>query len=130
MDNSKDYNQSINLYGLKNVAIATDKSSGVVKKGLFIPIEENDLFVSLDENLKVKKVLLNLTNWGLKTEGKYGDTHITKQAFSQEFREQMTEEELRNMPILGNMKPIKKATPTIESEIEVMPIEPDSEMPF
>ena len=128
MKDNKDYTQGIDLFKLKNVVITECKGRTQTKKGIFIPIDDNDLQVSLDENLKVKKVFLNFVNWALNEEGKYGDTHITKQAFSEEFRSQLTEEELKQMPILGSMKPIKKAALTIEAQTEVEAI--DSDMPF
>ena len=119
---------SIDLMKLESACVVTLTGKTSKKKGIFIPIDDNDLQVSLDENLKVKKVFLNFVNWALNEEGKYGDTHITKQAFSEEFRSQLTEEELKQMPILGSMKPIKKAALTIEAQTEVEAI--DSDMPF
>lgn len=47
---------SIDLLKLEKVGIATIKN----KKCVVIPIEENDLYVSMDENLKAKAVYLKL----------------------------------------------------------------------
>ena len=47
---------SVNLLKLEKAGIATIKN----KKCVVIPIEENDLYVSMDENLKAKAVYLNL----------------------------------------------------------------------
>lgn len=111
------YDKSINLLRLKNVLITECKGKTMTKKGLFIPIEDNDLYVSLDENLKPKAVLLDLVAWELKEEGKYGDTHIIKQAFSKEFRDAMTEDEYKKQPILGSMKPMSKPEPFMQVSV-------------
>lgn len=123
-----DYSQSINLLKLKNVLITECKGRTTTKKGLFIPIDDNDLFVSFDENLKPKSILLNLAAWALKGEGKFGDTHLIKQSFSKEFREAMSEEEFKNQPILGNMKPIAKTESVIEVQTQV--VASDDDLPF
>lgn len=47
---------SIDLLKLEKAGIATIKN----KKCIVIPIEENDLYVSMDENLKAKSVYLGL----------------------------------------------------------------------
>lgn len=125
---NNNWNESINLLRLKNVLITECKGRTETKKGLFIPIEDNDLFVSFDENLKPKSIILSLTAWALKEEGKFGDTHLIKQSFSKEFREAMSEEELKNQPILGNMKPMVKTEPIIESQTQVVPSYED--LPF
>lgn len=103
------YNQNLNLLKLKNACIITVKGKTESKKGVFIPIQENDLYVAMDESLKPKGVHLGLSSWELKQKGQYGETHLLKQSFSKEFRELMSEDELKNTPILGNMKPIEKA---------------------
>ena len=47
---------SIDLLKLEKAGIATIKN----KKCVVIPIEENDLYVSMDENLKAKAVYLGI----------------------------------------------------------------------
>mgnify|MGYP006932732489 CR=1 FL=1 len=47
---------NVNLLKLEKAGIATIKN----KKCVVIPIEENDLYVSMDENLKAKAVYLNV----------------------------------------------------------------------
>lgn len=110
MEQKQSYTLSTNLLKMKNACIVHLKSerTGVVKRGVFIPIEENDLYESLDESLKTKGVFLGINAWLLKTKGQYGDTHLLKQNFSKEFRESLTKEEIENAPIIGNMKPIEK----------------------
>lgn len=71
---------------------------------LVIPIEENNIFISTDENNRPKAAYLDLTAWELKNP-KYEETHMIKQSLSKEIREKMTDEEKKAMPILGGLKP-------------------------
>ena len=123
------YNLNINLLKLANTCVidVQSKATGIVKKGVFIPIEDNDLYVSLDNELNLKGLLLSLVAWELKEKGKYGDTHIIKQAFSKETRETLTEEQLKDKPILGNMKEIEKPN-TLDSVSSASFV--SSEVPF
>lgn len=65
---------------------------------IVIPIEKNKLFVG------EKGIYLNMICFGF-TPKEVGDkrTHIVKQSFSKEIREAMTEEELKKLPILGDL---------------------------
>lgn len=124
------YNLSVNLLKLKNTCVidVESKSTGVVKKGIFIPINDNDLYVSLDDTLNVRGLLLSLAAWELKEKSKYGDTHLVKQAFSKEFRETLSDEEIKSMPILGNMKEIERLN-TKESVASVAMVS-SNDVPF
>lgn len=124
------YNQNINLLKLKNACIITVKGKQTSKKGIFIPIEENDLYVSIDESLKPKGVFLGIASWALKDKGQYGDTHMLKQSFSKEFREGLSEEELKNMPIIGNMKPIEKMNDVSNVPTTEVSIADNDDLPF
>lgn len=124
------YNQNINLLKLKNACIVTVKGKSATKKGVFIPIEENDLYVALDESLKPKGVHLGLSSWELKEKGQYGDTHLLKQSFSKEFRATMSEEELKSTPILGNMKPIEKTNDVSNVHATEVQVADNDDLPF
>ena len=124
------YNQNINLLKLKNACIITVKGKTTSKKGIFIPIQENDLFVAMDEELKPKGVHLGLSSWELKQKGQYGDTHLLKQSFSKDFREQMSEEELKNTPILGNMKPIERTNDVSNVAVPEVSASEEDDLPF
>lgn len=124
------YNQNINLLKLKNACIITVKGKTESKKGVFIPIQENDLYVAMDESLKPKGVHLGLSSWELKQKGQYGDTHLLKQSFSKEFRELMSEDELKNTPILGNMKPIEKANDVSNIPVPEVSASEEDDLPF
>lgn len=75
-----------------------------VLRCLVIPIEENNIFISTDENNRPKAAYLDLTAWELKNP-KYEETHMIKQSLPKEVRERMTDEEKKAMPILGGLKP-------------------------
>ena len=93
---------SIDLLKLQRTGIATIR--GV--KCLCIPIRENDIYVSVDENLKAKSAYLGLSIFERREVGKYGDTHNVRQSFSKEFREAAGKDELDRRAYLGNMKPL------------------------
>ena len=124
------YNQNLNLLKLKNACIITVKGKTESKKGVFIPIQENDLYVAMDESLKPKGVHLGLSSWELKQKGQYGDTHLLKQSFSIEFRELMSEDELKNTPILGNMKPLEKANDVSNIPVPEVSASEEDDLPF
>lgn len=132
MEEKQSYVVSTNLLKMKNACVIhlESKKTGVTKRGIFIPIEENDLYESIDEALKTKGVFLSQNAWLLKTKGQYGDTHLLKQNFSKEFREKLTEEELNSMPILGNMKPIEKTKDVSNSNVPQVSASEDDDLPF
>ena len=98
-------NININLLAFKNACVVPLKGKTGTKNCVVIPIEDNDIFLKLDENLKAKAAHLHLTAWKAREVGKYGDTHYIKQNLSQEFKCRVGAEECKNRPILGNGKP-------------------------
>lgn len=68
---------SIYLLKLEKVGIATIKN----KKCVIIPIEENDLYVSMDENLKAKSVYLGLNVNERREPSQFGKTHIASSPY-------------------------------------------------
>lgn len=69
--------RSIDLLKLEKAGIATIKN----KKCVVIPIEENDLYVSMDENLKAKAVYLGVNINERREPSQYGKTHYCKQSY-------------------------------------------------
>ena len=68
---------------------------------LVIPIEKNKLFVG------EKGVYLDLIAFEIdptKRNADNKDSHLVKQSFSKEVREEMGEEVLKSLPILGNLQ--------------------------
>ena len=88
----------INLLQLHAVRKMITGAAGLVEC-LVIPIEKNKLFIG------EKGVYLDLIAFEIeKPKEGSKDTHLVKQSFSKEVREAMSEDELKKMPILGNLQ--------------------------
>lgn len=87
----------VNLLNLHGVVKKMKGQTGEIEC-IVIPIEKNKLFKS------EKGVYLDLITFEIENpkEGTK-DTHIVKQSFSKDVREKMSEEELKALPILGNL---------------------------
>lgn len=118
---------------LKNACVINVNGNTGAKKGVFIPIEDNNLFVKMDENDKPKYAYLDFIAFENKSPSRFGDTHMIKQSFSKDARLNMSEEEKRMIPILGNMKPYEFKNPSQSSEESAsQPVkkEKDEPLPF
>ena len=111
------YSGKMNLLKFKNACIVTVQGKTQAKRGVFIPVDDNNLFISADEDLKPKGAYLDFMAWENQQPGKYGDTHSLRQSLAKEVRERMTDEELKAVPYIGNMKPyeIPNAARTVEA---------------
>lgn len=107
------YNLRIALTKLKGARVMDIQGKTCTKTCIVIPIDNEDGTVqdayegNLDGQIAWKPlddVQLNLTAFEFR-EKKYGQTHGIKASFSKKRLERMTEEELRSMPFIGNMKP-------------------------
>lgn len=72
-------------------------------KSVVIPMQKNDL-LEYNRNGGFPSVYLNLTAWQNNNVGRFGDTHMVKQDFSQKWTESHPAEETKMKPILGNGK--------------------------
>ena len=112
--------------------IMTIKSpkTGVEKKCLVMPIEDNDIYNKVGEDGKIT-IRLTFDVWENKQASQYGDTHLVKQSHSKEWNEKHSDEEKNAEPILGNARPI--VAKTIE-QVNTPPAElapaPDDDLPF
>lgn len=123
-------NIDINLLKLSRAGVASIHGL----KCVVVPIEENDIFVSTDQQTgKAKGAYLSLTAWANKNGvSQYGDTHYVKQSFSKDFRN-ANPDASKNAPIIGNGKPVQTqsngvsqvAAPNVDSNIDS-----DSDLPF
>ena len=68
---------SIDLLKLELAGIATIKG----KKCLVIPIQENDIYINMNEDLKAKAAYLRLSIFERREVSRYGKTHYVKQSF-------------------------------------------------
>lgn len=117
----------------KNSCVISVKGKTGEKKGVFVPIEDNGLFVTTDENNKAKGAYFNFAVFETKQPGKFGDTHMIKQSLDKDTRSKMSDEEKRAMPIFGNMKPMEfnNSSQTVESPVApVAHEEEDDSLPF
>ena len=126
----------MNLLKLKNSAVVQIKGNTGTKKCVVIPIEDNHLFVSVDESNKAKGVYVDFIAWENRNSLQSGDTHGLKQSLPKEVREKMSDEDKKAMPFIGNMKPYeyeaKNASEVVEApQVQVAPEENYSDdLPF
>ena len=107
------YNLTIALTKLKGAKVMEIQGKTCTKTCVVIPIDNEegtvrDSYEGKIDGMPTTKFLddvqLNLTAFEFK-EKRYGQTHGIKAAFSKERLKRMSEEELRNMPFVGNLKP-------------------------
>ena len=116
---------------LKNACVISVNGKSGAKKGVFVPIEDNGLFVTTDENNKAKGAYFNFAVFENKKVGKYGDTHMIKQSLDKDARSKMSDEEKRAIPILGNMRPMELQNASQAVEAPVAPsVQEEDDLPF
>lgn len=98
----------IDLLKLKNSFVTNLKGKAETKRCLVIPIDDAQLF------LGEKGIYLNLTGVEMQ-EVRYDDTHVVKQQLPKDTYQAMTEEERKQQPILGSMRPIA----SVQKQMEV-----------
>ena len=84
-----------------NIGIELTQLQGAVRQQGWVCIPESQLNVFND------RVYLNLTAWAMPS-NPYGKSHIVKQHVNKDTYESMSEEQRRNMPIVGGIKPMMK----------------------
>lgn len=113
----------IDLLKLKNSFVTNLKGKTETKRCLVIPIDDTQLF------LGEKGIYLNLTGVEMQ-KARYDETHFVKQKLQKEVYQAMTEEERKQQPILGSMRPIasvqkqmevKTTTDTTQVELDDLP---------
>lgn len=107
------YNLTIALTKLKGAKVMEIQGKTCTKTCVVIPIDNDEGTVrdsyegkidGLPTMKSLEDVQLNLTAFEFR-EKKYGQTHGIKASFSKKRLERMSEEELRSMQFVGNMKP-------------------------
>lgn len=113
------YSGKMNLLKFKNACIITVQGKSASKKGVFIPVDDNAIFVTAGDDQKARGAYIDFMAWENQQPGKYGDTHGIRQSLPKETRERMTEEQLKAVPYFGNMKPyeVQNASQTVEAPI-------------
>lgn len=82
---------------------------GVPFKAICIPTEEGDISFGLDSSGRLA-AKLKLTAYEMREPSKYGATHFLKQSISKDAYDKLTEEQRKELPILGDVYPIKPRT--------------------
>lgn len=107
------YNLTIALTKLKGAKVMEIQGKTCTKTCVVIPIDNEEGTVRDSYEGKIdgqpttkplNDVQLHLTAFEFR-EKKYGQTHGIKASFSKQRMESMSEDELRSMPFVGNMKP-------------------------
>lgn len=124
------YSGKMNLLRFKNACIISVQGKTDRKKGVFIPIDDNRLFVSTDESGKPRGAYADFMAWENREPSQYGDTHALRQQYGKEARSRMTDEEQRAVPYFGNMRPFetKNEAQTVRPGARVVP--ENEELPF
>ena len=118
-------NMNVNLMKLSRVGVASIKGL----KCVVLPIEQNDIFISLNDNGKAKSAYLNITAWAnLNGVNQFGNSHMVKQSFSEDFTKTHAEY-CQNANIRSNGKPVKSVRR--DDDVHAEPVAPEeSDLPF
>jgi len=118
--------QKLNLAAFKHVEmeVKSKKDKDKKVKGVFIPYEANDIFVS-EKGGKY----FDLVHW---PNDKLKDaTHISKQSFSKEQREAMSDEDKKNQPMFGTLNTdVGGASESNNNAGSGQTFEEDDDLPF
>lgn len=136
---------SVNLARLENVGIMSVKGqSGAVKKCVVIPIDENDIFIKVEEKTNAqtgevyisKLYALGIEIMEKREPDQWGNVCHAKLATSKEWINNHTPAELeaRNKVFLGNFKsvaiPSSNQAATIEAPLADQAPQEDDDLPF
>ena len=124
------YSGKLNLLKFKNACLISVKGNTAVKKGIFIPFEDNNIFISSDEDLKAKGAYVDFNAWENQATDKYGYTHCIRQSISKEVKDRMNEEERKSVPYIGNMKPYEIQNGPSSVHVSTAEIDESDDLPF
>lgn len=132
--NEMNLSGSLDLIRMENACIITVPGKTATKRGVFIPIEENDIFVTKDEFTgKTKAAYYNMNINQRREVSERGSTHYAKPAVSKKFAEQFPElAEKRRNTYLGDFKPfVFEGSNAVNSvEAPVVQPQPNDDLPF
>ena len=115
------------LLKIKGAAIINLKGKTATKRCLVIPVDDSGLFVG------EKGVYLNMTAVEMR-EPRYGDTHCVKINIDRDAYNALSEEERRNIPILGGMHELEQQVRTMQVtqtiDVSQAADDPDDDLPF
>ena len=123
----------INLLKLEKTGLMMVNGRSGAKLCVVIPVEENDIYVSRDESLKPKGAYLSINAWQSNSDSgvdQYGNSHSVKQGFSKEFRDCMSEEEMRAKPFIGNLRSWERKEQPISAPTAQASADEYDDLPF
>lgn len=123
---AENFSLDIDLQKIPGAALANVKAKdGHMQQCLIIPIDGSRLV------LGAKGCYLNASMWKRREPSKFGDdTHFVKLWASKEDRDKMTDEERRNLPIIGKATPIAAPESKPQEITETAVVENPEDMPF
>lgn len=103
------FNVKINLSQIRGAKVMPIQGKREVRNCIVIPIENHlgtvtDGYTAKDGTWQASDVQLNLTAIAMR-EPRWGKSHFLKPSVTKEVFEQLTEEDIRRMPIVGNLYP-------------------------
>ena len=110
------YNIVLDLLKIRGAKVMDVKGRTETRRCVVLPIDNatgtvSDAYSREQDGERVevrtKGVYLNLTAFELREKNR-GQSHLVKPAFAREVFERMTDEQLRQVPFIGNMKPWTK----------------------
>lgn len=124
------YSIKLDLKKMKEAGLVNIKGKdGRTRKCVVIPTDVNhEIYVGN------KGIYLNLTAIETKEVSKFGDSHFIKGSIDKEAFEALSEEERRNLPILGNMKPLERKVQEMQAasipDAAVSVADEEDDLPF
>lgn len=106
------YNIRLDLLRLQGAFTRNLKGKTATKRCLIIPIDDNPGMFLGEKGCYLNAVAYETQN------NQYGDTHMVKPDLPKEVRERMTDDERRNQPILGNMRPMQSQGGTVSGTMQ------------
>ena len=131
MDNKNHLRVSIDPLKMKcGILSIKSPKTGVTKKCLVMPIDDNDIYNKVGDDGKIT-VRLTFDVWENNQVSQYGDTHMVKQSHSKEWNEAHNDEQKKAEPILGNARPIElKTIEQVNVPAAELQPDPSDDLPF
>lgn len=120
------YSIKIDLQKLQNAFLRKFTGKTATKTCICIPIEDNPALF-----LGEKGCYLNLVA-NAQESPQYGNSHYVRGDIAKEQYDQMTEEQRKSFPILGNMKPIQPKQQQVDAttSMDAPEDQPQDDLPF
>lgn len=121
---ANNYGIKIDLMKIKGAFVTNIQGRTAKKRCIVIPIDEDPSIYLGEKGCYLNMVAVELTS------PKYEDTHMVKGDLPKEERERLTEEERLALPILGNLRPMKRQQQTMQVNGTVTCETDDEGLPF